>query len=477
MGRDVTQFLIDVYHGNAERNIPGISRFEKDPSDDGLQESLQDMSESFQDNYGGRLTGASDINWARLWRETYPQEFMHKVRDIPANDSRGLREAAIEIQGSAFDQYYTRCTSEIYTQLMCPRSPFGTEDCFNVINRPCSDNEGDRRECQIIPLYVDPCCDVGVEGKRDVHWVAPSGRFCVKYPRLCETHIGYALNRSVFECRPGAAQFLQDIMENGITESLRYQDEILRIRMMFGLDGLQQCSYPFFMDEVKYESGYQASTAGLWTNVICGAAYAISQCDQSILCAIEEIFDDARDPFTCKPNSCAGDLQLAIPRRCKIQNYQGLISPARHHYLNATTQDCNADIERAVGAREGWSSTVKYSDYMYDELVNFYLTQTFECSDGAGGVTTYGPAADAYTAGIWAANTYLVSKSFQDTFGWMVDYDIRTEEMSGTNTEAYFEQGIMLRKIFSYKRTPGWRNPWKTVLVRAFAPQTNPISP
>lgn len=473
MGRDVTQFLIDAYHGNASRNLVGISRFERDSSQEGLQESLQDMSEAFRDGFQGNLQSTGQVNFGRLWRETYPQEMKEKVRSL-GNDPKELREAALEIQGSAHDQYFTRCTQEIYTTLMCPPAPYATEDCFRVINRPCSDNEGDRQECQIIPLRVDPCCDVGTEGKREVYWVAPSGRFCVKYPRLCETHIGYALNRSVYECRPGAPEFLQSIMEDGIIDSLRYQDELMRIRMMFGLDAINDCPYPFFIDDTEYASGYQVDSASMWTNVVCGTEYALSQCDQSVLCAIEDIFDDARDPFTCKPNRCGGDFELAIPRRCKIQNYQGLIAPAIHRYLNATTQDCNADIERSVAARDGWSSTVKYSDYMFDELVNFYLTSSFDCLDGAGAVQSYGPALQQVTAETWAANTYVVSKSFQDTFGWMVDYDIRTEELSGVNTEAYFEQGIMLRKIFSYKRSPGWRAPWNTVLVRAFDPTVNP---
>ena len=472
MGRhDVTEFMINAYHGDG-RNLQAIDEHE---SPQLLESALNQIGSVFRSNQFDEQA-VRGIDWGRVWMETFPHAYRDRVRS--AKNESELKEAAAEIMGSAHDQFFTRCQSEVFTTLGCPAAPYATADCFGRVNRPCSDYD-DRKECQIVPIQVDPCCDIGIEGKREVHWVNPGSKYCVKFPLLCETHIGYALNRSLYECRPGAPEFIQDIMESGIRDSFDYTDEIMRVRMLFGMDARMSCPRPFWLDGEQFTSGYQPSQGGKWTNVVCGASYAISECNEALLCAIEQIWDDARDPYTCKPIRCAGDFELAMTRRCTIQDYRRLISSGTRKVngITAHTDACSPiDMERNVEAREGWNSTVKFSDYVWDELVAFYLNETFDCADSAGVVQTYGPAANQETAEYWASQTYVVSKSFQDTFGWAVDYDVRTEELSGTDTEVYFNEGTMLQKIFSYKRTPFWRRPWLSMLVRGFDPTDTDIT-
>lgn len=442
------------------------------------EESAGAVLERFDDEFSRGFVDKKADPW-KIQNVDLDYVFERTLAQLPHNpagifarnpSASELREAAIAIKASNWDQYFDRCVQTTFSQLACQESPYNLADCFTRVDRNCSDFDN-RRVCEIIEPRILPPCDEDSEDDMEVLWVGLGDTRCWKMPRLCTSKIGFALHRNL-RCVGGTEQ-VSDLMDGAIRRGFGREDEKSRVRIMFGLDGCLGCSYPFQLDDVIFQSGYQASQGGQWSNVVCGAQYKLTGCNDALLCAIEQIWEKARDPFSCDPVDCPGDFQLAIPWRCQINAYRHLIAAGSQ--LFHVADDCESEITTPRPARDGWSADVKYSAYMKDELTRFYRTCTFECPDGAGGVTEFGPATNDATAEAWSANTYLVSKNFKDTFSWMVDFDIITDELSGTDTEAYLERGILFRRVYRYKRGPGWSRPWMTVLVRGFDASINPI--
>jgi hypothetical protein len=251
-------------------------------------------------------------------------------------------------------------------------------------------------------------------------------------------------------------------------------DEWKRTRLLFNAYGPEDCdSHPYNYDGVTYPSGWlTAGDAGPWVNVITDPNLAWTTCTEGPMCAIEQVFEDMRDPLNQFPIQCAGEFQVVLTRDCvKYKMFEVL---GAHTFTRALSGgDCCGTASATRGPRDGWSTSFIYSRWAWDILVDFYLN-TF--TNGNGTLADLLDAdADAValarrTAEHWAENTYLVSKGLAQTFGTLVDFDVSTRTYEGTNTWMYFDRGIRWARRYDRKQTDAWLRPWLTILVRAFNP-------
>ena len=474
---NVNEFLIERYNrGNEKTSSKPIKECKTDRESQPLLESLQ---YDFTRGLATEEFKLPDLDLDEVFVQTLPDGVPGVFASNPT--PKELREAAVAIKASNWDQYFDRCIQTTFSSLACAPAPFTLAACFTPVDRTCSDFDN-RQVCEIIDPKIQAPCDEDSEDDQEIFWVGLGDRRCWKMPRLCTSKIGFALHRNL-RCMGGTEQ-VSTLMDQAIRRSFGREDERARVRIMFGLDSSAGggpclgCNYPFQVDNVVCNSGYQVSAGGSWQNVVTGAAFALTACNDALLCAFEQIWQKARDPFTCDPVDCGGPLQLAIPDICRIPDFHALAGPqARLVHAGGA---CDTEITTTRAPLAGWTTEVKYSRYMWDELVNFYKTCQFSYINSSGALATGGlPAGTdsekARTAESWAANTYLVSKSFPDTFTWMLDFDVTPEELSGTDTESYLHRGIILQRVYRYKRGPGWSRPWLTMLVRGFDPAVNPV--
>jgi hypothetical protein len=157
-----------------------------------------------------------------------------------------------------------------------------------------------------------------------------------------------------------------------------------------------------------------------------------------------------------------------LTRDCQKYPYLDMIAP-KSVTRTLAGEDCDCAQVTDRTARDGWSTNPLMSRWVYDELVKFYKSGSYV--DLGGTTRTYNDAQAAYAA----ANTYLVSKSMAETFGFMVDFDVSTRELSGTDTWQYFDRGVTWMRRYERKASYMWLRPWMTLLVRAFG-TANPLA-
>jgi hypothetical protein len=386
-----------------------------------------------------------------------------------ANDlDRILAESdgIVPITASYVDSFRERCKTRIMSDFTCPPAATATQDCYSRLDMPCS-RYVDRKICEM-PLDMPPefCCNDTNEDDPAQFYGLGKER-CWEPGRPCYIHFAFALHRNI-ACLDADAEMRREIDRR--RQWFDIIDERNFIRWAFdALSCETGCNqYPYTYDNVTYESMWlTAADNGPWVNVLQDPDLAWTDCTCPPYCAIEQVFEGACDPMTGMPVDCGGEYQVMMTRRCKAEQYQRAIGS---HLLTTcgTYNGCNAERRVNMSSRDGWSPVVKWSRWMWNILVDFYLN----CYDGDGNGTVADRIADPdlalRTAELWAENTYLVSKSFTSTFGQVVDFDVSTREFGGTNTWAYFDRGITFARRYERMAAFTPLRPWLTVLVRAF---------
>ena len=376
------------------------------------------------------------------------------------------------ISASYAQQFATPVKQRIMQEFSCPMAPTGLSGLFSRIDIPCSQYT-DRKFCEF-PMDPPPetCCDHSNDDDPPEFYGLGKER-CWEHAYPCEIGFAFAIHRNL-ACIPGADTFVRQQID-ARRQWFDIIDERNRVRLLFGaLDCEQGCrSYPYTYDGTTYQSGWlNAADNGPWTNEICGADLAWSDCNEPPLNAIEQIFEDARDPMNCMPVTCGGDFQVVLTRDAKKYPFMRALQAHQLTTCN-TVQGCRGGRELPVMARDGWSTSFVYSRWIWDILVDYYLNcYSTHCGTDLGGTLAARLSGNATlarrTAEKWAENTYVVSKGLQQTFGWVVDYDVSTRTHEGEDTWMYFSRGIRWARRYERKAVEVWLRPWLTLLVRAF---------
>lgn len=384
-----------------------------------------------------------------------------------------LKEESIApITASQIDRFRERCVTRTLADFSCPVAGFGFQDTFTRINDPCSDYR-DNKVCEF-PLDPPPdfCC-MNTSDDDPAQFYGLGDERCWKMPHPCYIGFAFAMHRNLV-CLNANAFVRQQIEARRAWFNII--DERKRTRLMFNAFESNDCdTYPYTYNGVTYASGYQDAAAGApWVNMITDPDLAWSACNEGPMCAIEQIYEDQRDPMNGFPITCDGDFEVTLTRDCnKYQFWEVLGQRTYNRALQGGS--CCGTAESVRPARDGWNKNFRYSRWAWDILVDFYLNHYSGTYNGTGFATLAtrlagNPTRAKAAAEYYAANTYLVSKSISQTWGEVVDFDISTRELSGVNTWMYFDRGITWARRYERKQTDAWLRPWMTILVRAFNP-------
>ena len=403
--------------------------------------------------------------------ELAPEEFevARNLKRTPDN-YQTYETAMAGFRGSHYDHLVDRCISTVIMDLQCRTAPFTTADLFRQINLdPC---DGDyTRFCERIPKKApEMCCEEIDEPATWVHETMT--RRCWTYPPACRRSLAYGLHKDL-ECWPGARAAVVSDIEAMIDQWLGELAERERISVLFGLPQCTTCSTNAASTMWNYEGleteQYQFAGGGLWTN----AFYDINlnpmfNCDTAdkFFCRIEGIWRNLKNWNTCDPVECDGTYNLFTVGDCQEFAWQRKVGA--HQLTTPVNDGCGAgETQFQVPQRPGWSLQFKRSRWARECLVDYYLNNTIEVVDPAGDPVTITPAANQATAEYRADNTFLLSRSFTDSFAaGRIPNETRT--ISGTNHMHYFSQGYTdAKRIFwGYKYFP--LRPWLTAKILGF---------
>lgn len=377
-------------------------------------------------------------------------------------------EAVAPIVASQVDRYRERCTNRVVADFSCGPAGFTLKNQYSRINMPCSDYQ-DNKVCEF-PLDAPPdiCC--GDDNDDDpAKFYGLGEQRCWKLPHPCFMSFAFGMHRNLV-CL-NANEWVRQQIEARVAW-FDIIDEKNAVRLMFNAGCTGGCGErPYNYDGTTYTTGWKTAVeAAPWVNVVTDADLQWTLCSEGPMCALEQMFEDQRDPYNCFPVDCGQGFEVVLTRDCQKYPYMEVLGA--RSFEAAISGACCMGATSNRAPREGWSTTPIYSRWIWDILVDYYLTCYLY--DGVATHTLENTTASAAlqlrTAEYWATNTYLVSKSLSRTFGFLVDYDVSTRTLEGTNTWMYFDRGIRWARRYDRKATEAWLRPWLSILVRAFNP-------
>ena len=392
----------------------------------------------------------------------------HRRRGMSIEQAQAIlaEEAVAPITATQIDRYRERCTNRLVQDFSCGPAGFVLKNQYSRINLPCSDFQ-DNKVCEF-PLDAPPdlCC--GDDNDDDpAKFYGLGEERCWKLPQPCFMSFAFGMHRNLV-CL-NANEFVRQQIEARVTW-FDVIDERNAVRLMFNAHCSGGCgNRPYTYDGTSYASGWlEEDDGGPWINVVTDPDLQWTLCSEGPMCAIEQLFEDQRDPYNCFPLDCGNGFDVVLTRDCKKYPFQEVLGG--RSFEAAISGACCMGASSPRAAREGWNRTPIYSRWIWDILVEYYhhcylWDGTHTLDD-----TTLSAEDELRTAQYWAENTYLVSKGLGRTFGFLVDYDVSTRTLEGTNTWMYFDRGIRWARRYDRKATEAWLRPWLSVLVRAFNP-------
>jgi hypothetical protein len=448
---NINDFLVEGYRSAAPNGTV--------TSQERLQEVFRDVDNRALD----RELDFQELDYKHLFERIMPKQvfdlFNSSGRIQSKEQLKPLKESAeAAIKASYFDQFLDRCVTRQLLQFTCDMAPTLLRSLVTRVDAPCS-AYNDRKLCEF-PMDPPPdLCGKSEEDEEPARFYQLGRQRCWTMPKPNYVSFSFALHRNLVCVDPTGE------VRRQIEQRVRWFDiidEKNAARLMFDIKGAGMCQYPYSYDGTTYSSGYKGAAAGApWANVVEDADLKLNGCSEAPLCAIEQVYEDMRDPYNCFPLDCGNGFQVMLTRDCQKYPYLDMIAP-KSVTRTLAGEDCDCAQVTDRTARDGWSTNPLMSRWVYDELVKFYKSGSYV--DLGGTTRTYNDAQAAYAA----ANTYLVSKSMAETFGFMVDFDVSTRELSGTDTWQYFDRGVTWMRRYERKASYMWLRPWMTLLVRAF---------
>lgn len=412
-----------------------------------------------------------DVLWDRLITR-HMRDFVPS-REMSLDEAlRVLQEEGVApITATQVDRFRSRCQTRQVADFSCPPAATAFDNIFTRVNMPCSDFS-DNKVCEF-PLDPPPefCCnDTNDDDPATFYGLGPER--CWKMPKPCFISFAFGMHRNLV-C-VNANDFVRSQIE-ARRAWFSIIDERKRTRLLFNAYSSEDCDrHTYNYDGVTYPSGWMAaSEGGPWTNVLTDPALSWSTCSEGPMCAIEQVFEDMRDPVNEFPVECGGNFEVILTRDCKKYQFWEVLGART--YERSISGDCCGTAAAMRAPRDGWSTSFRYSRWAWDILVDFYLNHYTGTYNGTPFDTLANrlpgdPTLAQRTAEYYAENTYVVSKGLSRTFGTIVDYDVSERTIEGTNTWMYFDRGIRWARRYDRKQTDAWLRPWLTLLVRAFNP-------
>lgn len=420
---------------------------------------------------------ATATGFERLWDKVVTTHMKHYRSSSSMSFERAAQilqeNAMVPITASWADQFRDRVTTRTVSDFSCPVSNTVLTNLLPRIDMPCSEYT-DRKVCEF-PMDPPPdFCPSMTNDDDPAQFYGLGKERCWKMPRPGYIHFAFSMHRNL------ACVNADEFVRNQIEARLKWFDlidEKNRVHLFLNLLGCDgECNrYPYTYDGTTYANGWMTpEDGGPWTNVITDPTLAWTYCSEGPMCAIEQIFEDMRDPTNNMPVDCGGDFEVMLTRDCKKYAMRAVLGGRTLDSTFTGSTGCSHSVRDSVPGRDNWSTNALYTRWAWDPLVKFYE----ECYTGPYLGNTFDPIATSIadadlrrrTAELWAANTYLVSKGIGRTWGFGVDFDVSTRTLEGTETWAYFDRGIRWARRYERKATEMWLRPWLSILVRAFDP-------
>lgn len=449
--KNVNDWLVESYNQVAPNGVV--------KSKERLQEIMSELDLRVQDREWD-LT--KDLDYKHIFEKAMPEgmfKLFQKSGNINSREeaNRLTEEAEVVIKASYFDQFIDRCITRQMLQFSCDMSPMVLKPLTTRVEAPCS-QYSDSKICEW-PMDPPPdFCELYQDDEQPAKFYGLGDMRCWRLPKPKYISFSFALHRNLV-CVDPNGEVRRQVEERA--KWFDIIDEKSAAALMFDIKGACSNAFTYSYDGTTYASGWKGAGAGApWTNVIESTAMRLTGCSEAPLIAIEQMFDDMVDPYNCFPVDCGGGYKLVLTRDAKKYPYQDLIAPKSITKTLADVCDAAQVVDRQQ--REGWDPNPIISKWAFKELVKFYMSGKYV--DLGSTTRTYNEE-DAIVA---AENTYLVSKGLGQTFGFMVDFDVSTRELSGTNTWQYFDRGVTWARRYERKANFIWLKPWLTLLVRSF---------
>ena len=448
---NVNDYLLESYKSAAPNGTV--------TSKERLQEVMQDLDLRVANR---EFNLHEDLDYEHLIGKLMPKpmfDMFKRSGSISSNEEarRLTEEAEVAIKASYFDQFIDRCITRQMLQFSCDMAPTILKSLVTRVDAPCSEYS-DRKICEW-PMDPPPdICELYQDDEQPAKFYGLGDQRCWRLPKPKYISFSFALHRNLV-CVDPNGEVRKQVEERA--KWFDIIDEKTAVNLMFDIKGSCSNPFPYSYDGTTYTSGWKGAAANApWTNVLESTALKLTGCSEAPLVALEQHFENMVDPYNCFPIQCPGGFKVMLTRDAKKYPYQDLIAPKSITKTLADVCDAAQVVDRSQ--REGWDPNPIVSAWAFKELKDFYMSGKYV--DLGSTTRTYNEE-DAIVA---AENTYLVSKGFDQTFGFMVDFDVSTREMSGTNTWMYFDRGVTWARRYERKASFIWLKPWMTMLVRAF---------
>ena len=203
-------------------------------------------------------------------------------------------------------------------------------------------------------------------------------------PQPCFMSFAFGMHRNLV-CL-NANEFVRQQIEARVTW-FDVIDERNAVRLMFNAHCSGGCgNRPYTYDGTTYASGWlDEDDAGPWINVITDPDLQWTLCSEGPMCAIEQLFEDQRDPYNCFPLDCGNGFDVVLTRDCKKYPFQEVLGG--RSFEAAISGACCMGATSPRGAREGWNRTAHEALLAGTPVVGVRAGGLGELLGGAGQLT------------------------------------------------------------------------------------------
>lgn len=375
-----------------------------------------------------------------------------KIEDGSAFRNRGLQEeTGGAIAASMYGDFINACV-RMGTFEMCESPSLAPVlSCFDRVQVDCVN-----RDDWTMPGEVDIELDCITE---DEHTPSYGLGDMVKRtrPEPEEIRFSMKLKRNMV-CVDPNGEFRNMLRERGAKVLERRMARAM-VKMVFDLYRPGTNPYSMNYDGFLYDN-YLCGSGGPWCNLYYN--------DQDLGCclfqpivAVEQLFEDARNPLTGFPMDCPGNMDVIVTSDKMKRYLTELLGPHLKVCGDGAEGSCSVSRELPQTRREGWGeikSSKWFRHFVREELCKLYGPGSgFDgCDDG-----------EVDEAGIdqMLERTFVVG-DFRRAFAWQVRWDTQTVERSGIDTSEYFREDIIYSIRWSEWTGPFTKSPWAVAKVQ-----------
>lgn len=389
-----------------------------------------------------------NVDFAQLFSDVYGEQWKHWQRRL--NESRSQGDVVRDIRETMSASAYSNLISSVIRFGVIEAAELAPMELMSLVNTNLRLGPGSQ-ELPLTRAIADIADDGLSEWEPTVTKGVPTANK-VTLPRARKIRLAFKMSREMMDINGLANNYIRGLID-AHREALSLHAEKLLADCIFGLyDTATAASnpFPYILDGIQYNT-YQ--TTAPWINDITGAGLDGTQVPFQLL---EAAIEGAVDPYSGEIVDYSRNSKLLVTNRNAVELAKDALGAV--HLVRDTASvagSARQEIDRMAGSGR---FQVAETDIVMSRHARPRLETWMQ--------TAAGGSENAANAKI-KAGTIWIYGDFARAFAFGTEWERETTEISGTNTQAYFDDDTVMQIRWQEKTTPAVVDPIRVIRCRA----------